>query len=62
MTSSSTQNFFLIAWNELLENRLNDIAAKKPELVREIYRQLTDWQKSVENSLTGADYNFETNK
>jgi len=41
---------------------LNDIAAEKPELVRVMYRQLTDWQKSVENSLTGADYNLETNK
>jgi hypothetical protein len=33
-----------------------DIASENPELVQQMFQQLTEWQKSVENSLTGADY------
>ena len=33
-----------------------NIASENPELVHQMFQQLTEWQKSVENSLTGADY------
>ncbi|MBI1358017.1 MAG: sulfatase-like hydrolase/transferase [Acidobacteria bacterium] len=33
-----------------------NLAAKQPERVRSMLQQLTDWQRSVEVSLTGADY------
>ena len=33
-----------------------DIASENPELVQQMFQQLTEWQKSVEDSLTGADY------
>ncbi len=34
----------------------NDIAAQHPEIVRRMTEQLHAWQRSVERSLTGADY------
>ncbi|MES2693793.1 MAG: sulfatase-like hydrolase/transferase [Verrucomicrobiota bacterium] len=34
----------------------NDIAAENPEIVKRMTTQLHDWQRSVERSLTGADY------
>ena len=33
-----------------------NIASKHPEMVRKMKTQLLEWQKSVEKSLTGADY------
>jgi hypothetical protein len=34
----------------------NGIAASHPGMVRDMERQLRDWQRSVENSLAGRDY------
>ena len=34
----------------------NDLAAKHPDEVARLYRQLRTWQESVLASLTGADY------
>lgn len=34
----------------------NDIAASHPGMVRDMERQLREWQRSVENSLAGRDY------
>jgi hypothetical protein len=34
----------------------DDIASKYSEKVNSMVKQLNDWQQSVENSLTGADY------
>jgi arylsulfatase A-like enzyme len=34
----------------------NNIAAQNPEIVRQMMQQLHDWQRSVERSLSGADY------
>jgi hypothetical protein len=38
------------------ESESNDITAVNPALVRSMERQLRDWQQSVLESLTGADY------
>ncbi len=38
------------------EAERNDLAAAKPEIVRELTEQLRGWQESVLTSLTGADY------
>ncbi len=34
----------------------HDVSAKHPEIVKELESKLRDWQKSVEVSLTGAEY------
>ena len=34
----------------------NNIASQHPEIVKAMQAELLDWQKSVERSLTGADY------
>ena len=34
----------------------HDVAAEHPDIVRDLEAQLRSWQKSVETSLTGADY------
>jgi arylsulfatase A-like enzyme len=34
----------------------NDLIKASPEIARNLEQQLRDWQKSVLNSLTGADY------
>jgi hypothetical protein len=34
----------------------NDLIEAKPDVARNLERQLRDWQQSVLNSLTGADY------
>jgi arylsulfatase A-like enzyme len=34
----------------------DDIAAQNPDIVRQMMRELHDWQRSVERSLSGADY------
>ena len=33
-----------------------DLSGDNPELVKELTEKLRQWQSSVENSLTGADY------
>ena len=33
-----------------------DLAADQPEQVRSMLKQLESWQRSIERSLTGADY------
>ena len=35
---------------------LNNIASQHPEIVKKMRKELENWQISVENSLTGADY------
>jgi hypothetical protein len=37
-------------------NETTDIASKHPDIVRRMTAQLHAWQRSVERSLTGADY------
>jgi hypothetical protein len=34
----------------------NNIAAQHPDIVKQMKQQLQDWQRSVERSLSGADY------
>ena len=34
----------------------NNIASQNPEIVKAMRAELLEWQKSVERSLTGADY------
>ena len=43
---------------DLLDDREenNNLAAKHPQTVKRMKKQLEAWQQSVERSLTGADY------
>jgi hypothetical protein len=42
-------------------NESTDLAAKHPEIVRRMMEQLHAWQRSVERSLSGADYDVAAN-